>query len=482
MSKVPDTKKPADTPFKQQRLWAWQPILSPAWVITCFLLIAGAFIPIGAMIIASSEDVKELTIQYDDDFKDCPWWNTGANGGEKCLEQCANLPCPTDLGTENCGMVGALTDKCPRKFDKDSKFTVQQMEDMKQCDPKCRKTISVEVTETMDPPIYMYYKLTDFYQNHRRYAKSRADEQLSGGSSSADECSPVETVGELAKNSYCESEFGSKCGDIPIIKCDKVALAPNEQKAFTDADGKCVAEGQQVRKIGDVIYSPCGLIAWSKFNDTFTLVGPDDQVICNGEKPADTAGTCSFDKIAWDADVEEKYKKPTKADNILTYEGMVSAMSKCNESASDDASNANECNVWAKKEHLQILPYLYHGWYMFEPYHKLSDPTDKDFIVWMRTASLPTFRKLHRKITEPLKPGTYSLTVDHRFDVSGFGGKKFVVFSTLTWIGGKNVFLGITYIAVGCLCFLFGFLFAVKHCCFKGNRGQEVIQQYQSQR
>ena len=30
----------------------------------------------------------------------------------------------------------------------------------------------------MDPPIYMYYKLTHFYQNHRMYVKSRDDSQL----------------------------------------------------------------------------------------------------------------------------------------------------------------------------------------------------------------------------------------------------------------------------------------------------------------
>lgn len=38
--------------------------------------------------------------------------------------------------------------------------------------------INITVPERMEPPIYMYYKLTNFYQNHRRYVKSRSDVQL----------------------------------------------------------------------------------------------------------------------------------------------------------------------------------------------------------------------------------------------------------------------------------------------------------------
>ena len=33
------------------------------------------------------------------------------------------------------------------------------------------------------------------------------------------------------------------------------------------------------------------------------------------------------------------------------------------------------------------------------------------FIVWMRTAGLPNFRKLYGKVTEDLKKGTYELRI-----------------------------------------------------------------------
>ena len=37
--------------------------------------------------------------------------------------------------------------------------------------------------------------------------------------------------------------------------------------------------------------------------------------------------------------------------------------------------------------------------------------TNQDFIVWMRTAALPTFRKLYRKLNGPLPAGTYEVCV-----------------------------------------------------------------------
>ena len=87
---------------------------------------------------------------------------------------------------------------------------------------------------------------------------------------------------------------------------------------------------------------------------------------------------------------------------------------------------------------------------------------NEDFIVWMRTAAFPTFRKLYRKgdnqmpiyfltfdlvqrregsnsyITE----GEKSLLVYYNYPVKSFDGKKYFVVATTSWIGGKNFFLG----------------------------------------
>jgi len=95
----------------------------------------------------------------------------------------------------------------------------------------------------------------------------------------------------------------------------------------------------------------------------------------------------------------------------------------------------------------------------------LPDVTDEDFIVWMRTAGLPTFKKLYRKIeTMDLNPGDMlSINVVNVFPVSSFSGEKAIVLSTTSWLGGKNDFLGWAYIVVAILCFILGFLFLAKH-------------------
>ena len=40
--------------------------------------------------------------------------------------------------------------------------------------------VSFTVEETMKQPVYVYYQLNKFYQNHRTYVKSRSDKQLLG--------------------------------------------------------------------------------------------------------------------------------------------------------------------------------------------------------------------------------------------------------------------------------------------------------------
>jgi hypothetical protein len=48
----------SDTPFKQQRLKAWQPILTPLWVVGIFIAIGAVFIPVGIACLAASNSVR----------------------------------------------------------------------------------------------------------------------------------------------------------------------------------------------------------------------------------------------------------------------------------------------------------------------------------------------------------------------------------------------------------------------------------------
>eukprot|EP00026_Physarum_polycephalum_P010498 Phypoly_transcript_10662.p1 GENE.Phypoly_transcript_10662~~Phypoly_transcript_10662.p1 ORF type:complete len:312 (+),score=34.73 Phypoly_transcript_10662:142-1077(+) len=285
------SKRPANTAFKQQRLKAWQPILTPRPVILSFLIIGIVFIPIGAGIVYSSNQVVESDVEY----------------------------------TTSCN----LTQSC---------------------------NVSIEVKQKMKHPVYMYYRLENFYQNHRRYVKSRSDDQLKG----------------LKVSSY-----GA------LTDCDPVIVpkgAPNKNASF--------------------LINPCGLIASSLFNDSFLLFDPSGQPV-----------VLQKDGIAWKSDKEKKFKNPKDGPGI------------------------------------RVIP----------------DFEDEDFIVWMRTAGLPDFKKLHRIINTDLEPGNYTVQVRNNFPVSTFSGKKHIVLSTTTWIGGRNPFLGYAYIVVGAICFILGIVFGVKH-------------------
>ena len=62
--KVKWSRRPANTAFKQQRLKAWQPILTPATVLPTFFLIGLVFIPLGAVLLYGSNLVKDFTLDY----------------------------------------------------------------------------------------------------------------------------------------------------------------------------------------------------------------------------------------------------------------------------------------------------------------------------------------------------------------------------------------------------------------------------------
>lgn len=57
------------------------------------------------------------------------------------------------------------------------------------------------------------------------------------------------------------------------------------------------------------------------------------------------------------------------------------------------------------------------------------DMTDPRFIVWMRNAGLPNFRKLYGVIEDDIAPGNYTLEIDNQYNVAPFEGKKKFVLS-----------------------------------------------------
>jgi hypothetical protein len=86
------------------------------------------------------------------------------------------------------------------------------------------------IPENMTAPIYFYYGLTNFYQNHRKYLKSRDAEQLAG---------QLKSSGDLTN---CE----------PIIYNKDISISLKNYKKTITLDPEAVA-------------NPCGLVAKSYF-------------------------------------------------------------------------------------------------------------------------------------------------------------------------------------------------------------------------
>lgn len=88
---------------------------------------------------------------------------------------------------------------------------------------------------------------------------------------------------------------------------------------------------------------------------------------------------------------------------------------------------------------------------------------DEHFIVWMRTAGLPNFRKLWGKIEADLEEGDYYVSIANNYNVKDFSGTKSFVLSTTNMLGGRNYFLAVCYIVVGALCIVFAVIFFVAY-------------------
>jgi len=70
------------------------------------------------------------------------------------------------------------------------------------------------------------------------------------------------------------------------------------------------------------------------------------------------------------------------------------------------------------------------------------------------------------------------------YPVSSFGGEKYLVLSTTTWLGGPNRFLGILYIVVGCIAIFLAIGFLLKYLfgqrAMSGKDGPVVWSRYEA--
>lgn len=221
--------------------------------------------------------------------------------------------------------------------------------------PLC--TLEFSIPEDMQPPVLFYYYLTDFYQNHRRYVRSFLATQLKGDA----------VDGKTINSSDCD---------------------PLTYDLSTDVNPR-------------PIY-PCGLIANSLFNDTFS----------------------------------QPVKLNTQSGDNMTYEMA---------NNSGIAWSSDEALYGKTKYNIsQIVPPP--NWHERYPngYTESNPPPDlatwQAFMVWMRTAGLPNFSKLYqRNDTAPMTEGRYHVEALSS-ESSPFGPAKSDPALTHARLSGRHIF------------------------------------------
>lgn len=375
------SKEPKYTRLTQQELPACKPVLDPTWVLFIFLAIALVTLPIGAVTLVYGTAPVEMAARYDD----------------ACL--------PADVRAAGAEGSAARRDAAQRWL-----FSNQSPESG--ADPAALQcAVTMTVPKDMPPPVFVYYELRGVYQNHRRYVKSRSDEQLA-----------------------------ARGGSIPPSEVAR-RLANCQPMLYFNGDP-------------DKVINPCGLIAWSNFNDSYAVAvapppGPGSGAAADAGGDAAAAGAPSPVAVEWhgialDSDVDRRY-------------------------GAYYSENFNPVLNATRGGGNLTLP--------GDPRVRLMVNQDERLLNWMRPAALPTFRKLWGRIDgRALKAGeVVTVTVTNRWNAYAFGGQKAVVLATTGWLGGRNPFLGAAYLAVGGASLLLGAVYLGLKLAFPRKFGDPAL-------
>jgi hypothetical protein len=186
-------------------------------------------------------------------------------------------------------------------------------------------------------------------------------------------------------------------------------------------------------------YMPCGLIANSWFYDSFALIDGNNGAAVQWQRSG----------ITWPSD-SNKFKNISPSylaqypNATGTYPPNVAFL------VPPGSTQFPVTNEVRKREILSLMCLTFPLFFL------------QDFIVWMRVAGLPTFRKLYAIIPQGLPVGSYQVVINNIYATSQFGnGTKSVVLTSTSFLGGYNTFLGYAYIAVGSVCLALALVFFI---------------------
>jgi hypothetical protein len=154
-----------DTAFKQQRLKAWQPILTPKAVLPALFIIGLIFAPIGALLVWGSGKVTTITLDYTNCDTTAPTDNSFQSmpgGSYQCgfqFEQRALMLDDLATGSSSASSISSPT----WRFSNVSTRAVgqQAMCEIQFNVPYDLGKLMIGCQLTSGPGVFLYYKLTN---------------------------------------------------------------------------------------------------------------------------------------------------------------------------------------------------------------------------------------------------------------------------------------------------------------------------------
>jgi hypothetical protein len=376
---TPGSRRPKDTPFRQQKTPAVRPVFTSNAIAICFLVVGIISSLLGGYLWEASLQLQTHRIQYD------------GKGTPQSQVECK-------ISSSNEGRL-------------------------------CSVTFNIE--KRMSGPIYVYYELSNFYQNMAQYVLSYDRDQLMGNYR--------RTEGQMAG-----------CGPLR-----------------NNGAGRSL--------------NPCGLIANSMFNDQITGV----------DKVLNTQGISFLrDKNKFrQPGIGDLCSKCDKFGFVkASGEGNFSVRNCLNQTCSDSVcdrwlgaarrgcrgyfcSQPDIFNCAAGSYYAYFYPNEDKIQYLYETFPEVVSPLEgvfnEHFIVWMRTAAFSTFPKLYGIVDETLVANsTITFRIKNNFAVSHFEGTKTLVISNTDWFGGwfsqAPPFFGVSFACLGLISTVLGAAFFAK--------------------